>query len=61
MAMMIMMRNMTGKSTKKKNSNRLAQRPSEILKKARNKYVRENPITMEEIDKEIEKYRSGEM
>lgn len=40
---------------------RLAQRPSEILKKARNKYVRENPMTMEEIDKEIEQYRSGEM
>ena len=32
---------------------RLAEKPSNILKNARNKYVKDNPMTMEEIDKEI--------
>lgn len=39
--------------------NRLAEKPSDVLRKARNKYVKENPMTMEEIDVEIEKYRNG--
>lgn len=39
---------------------RLAEKPSNILKNARNKYVKDNPMTMEEIDKEIERYRSGD-
>ena len=38
--------------------NRL-EKPSDVLRKARNKYVKENPMTMEEIDMEIEKYRNG--
>jgi len=38
--------------------NRLAERPSNILRNARNKYVRDNPMSMEEINAEIEKYRS---
>lgn len=37
---------------------RLAQRPSNVLRNARNKYVRENPMSMEEINAEIERYRS---
>lgn len=36
---------------------RLAEKPSNILGNARNKYVKNNPMTMEEIDREIEKYR----
>ena len=40
---------------------RLAEKPSNVLKNARNKYVKDNPMTMEEIDKEIEKYRSEEI
>ena len=40
---------------------RLAEKPSNILKNARNKYVKDNPMTMEEIDREIEKYRGEEM
>lgn len=39
---------------------RLAEKPSNILKNARNKYVKDNPMTMEEIDREIEKYRGGD-
>lgn len=39
--------------------NRLAEKTSDVLRKARNKYVKENPMTMEEIDVEIEKYRNG--
>lgn len=38
--------------------NRLADKPSNILKTARNKYMRNNPMTMEEIDSEIQQYRS---
>ena len=37
---------------------RLAEKPSNMLKKARNRYMQENPMTMEEIDREIEQYRS---
>ncbi len=37
--------------------NRLSDKPSNILKTARNKYVRNNPMTMEEIDTEIQQYR----
>ena len=37
---------------------RLTEKPSNMLKKARNRYVQENPMTMEEIDREIEQYRS---
>lgn len=37
--------------------NRLAERPSGILKAARDRYVHENPMSMEEIDKEIQTYR----
>ena len=37
--------------------NRLAEKPSEILKTARDKYVQKNPLSMEEIDKEIQAYR----
>ncbi|MBD5450078.1 MAG: hypothetical protein HDR28_07990 [Lachnospiraceae bacterium] len=36
---------------------RLAEKPSNVLRNARNKYVRENPMSMEEINKEIERYR----
>ena len=38
---------------------RLAEKPSNVLRNARNKYVRENPMSMEEINTEIERYRSG--
>ena len=34
--------------------NRLSDKPSNILKTARNKYVRNNPMTMEEIDADFE-------
>lgn len=37
---------------------RLADKPSNILKSARNKYMKENPMTMEEIDTEISRYRN---
>lgn len=37
---------------------RLAEKPSNVLRNVRNKYVRENPMSMEEINAEIEKYRS---
>ena len=37
--------------------NRLSDKPSNILRDARNKYVHSNPMTMEEIDDEIKKYR----
>lgn len=37
--------------------NRLADRPSSILKRERNNYLKTNPMTMEEIDEEIETYR----
>lgn len=37
---------------------RLAEKPSNVLRNARNKYVRENPMSMEEINTEIERYRS---
>ncbi|MCM1267828.1 MAG: hypothetical protein NC302_07990 [Bacteroidales bacterium] len=36
---------------------RLAEKPSNILKKAREKYVNQNPMSMQEIDREIEAYR----
>jgi archaellum component FlaC len=37
---------------------RLADKPSSILKAAREKYLQKNPMTMEEIDEEIQNYRS---
>ena len=40
---------------------RLSDKPSNILKKAREKYVKQNPMSMEEIDVEIENYRSEKM
>ena len=36
---------------------RLYDRPSNVLRRARSKYTKENPMTMEEIDEEIQKYR----
>ena len=36
---------------------RLAEKPSNMLWNARNKFVRENPMSMEEINMEIERYR----
>ncbi len=36
---------------------RLADKPSNFLKAARNNYVKRNPMSMEEIDQEIEDYR----
>ena len=40
---------------------RLSDKPSNILKKAREKYVKQNPMSMEEIDVEIENYRSEKL
>lgn len=37
---------------------RLADKPSTVLLAAREKYVNKNPMTMEEIDREIQNYRS---
>lgn len=37
---------------------RLAEKQSNILWNARNKYTRETPMSMEEINAEIDKYRS---
>lgn len=37
---------------------RLADKPSSVLRAAREKYVNKNPMTMEEIDQEIQNYRS---
>lgn len=39
--------------------NRLAEKPSGTLKAARDKYVQKNPLSMEEIDEEIQAYRKG--
>ncbi len=36
---------------------RLADKPSSILRAAREKYVQKNPMTMEDIDQEIQNYR----
>lgn len=36
---------------------RLTAKPFDILKKAREKYVRTNPMSMVEIDEEIQQYR----
>ena len=36
---------------------RLSDKPSNVLKAARNKYMGKNPMSMEEIDEEIEAYR----
>lgn len=36
---------------------RLADKPSSILRMAREKYMKQNPMTMEEIDQEIQNYR----
>lgn len=36
---------------------RLADRPSGFLKAARNNYLKRNPMSMQEIDQEIEDYR----
>lgn len=38
-------------------ADRLAEKPSGILKRARSKYLKTNPMSMEEIDQEIESYR----
>lgn len=35
----------------------LTAKPSDILKKAREKYVRTNPMSMDEIDEEVQQYR----
>lgn len=37
---------------------RLAEKPSNVLRNAHNKFIRENPMSMEEINTEIERYRS---
>ena len=37
---------------------RLSERPSDFLRKAREKYVKQNPMSMKEIDDGIENYRS---
>lgn len=36
---------------------RLVDKPSNVLKTARNNYLQKNPMSMEEIDEEIETYR----
>ncbi len=36
---------------------RLTAKPSDILKRAREKYIRTNPMSMDEIDNEIQQYR----
>ena len=36
---------------------RLTEKPSNVLRAARKKYVEKNPMSMEEIDEEIETYR----
>lgn len=36
---------------------RLAVKPSNVLQNARNKYVNRNPMSMDEIDAEIQNYR----
>lgn len=36
---------------------RLADKPSSILRMAREKYMKQNPMAMEEIDQEIQNYR----
>lgn len=38
---------------------RLADKPSTVLSAAREKYVIKNPMTMVEIDQEIQAYRRG--
>ncbi len=38
---------------------RLAEKPSSILRAVREKYVQKNPMTMEEIDQEIQAVRQG--
>ena len=38
---------------------RLTDKPSSVLRAAREKYVNKNPMTMEEIDQEIQNYRSA--
>lgn len=45
-------------------ADRLSDKPSNILRKAREKHLKQNPMSMKEIDDEIENYRSkkrGEM
>ena len=37
---------------------RLSDKPSNVLRKAREKYVKQNPMSMKEIDDEIENYRN---
>lgn len=37
---------------------RLLDKPSNVLRKTREKYVKQNPMSMKEIDDEIENYRS---
>ena len=41
--------------------NRLAEKPSGFLKAVRDKYVQKNPLSMEEIDEEIQAYRKGKL
>ena len=41
--------------------NRLAEKPSGMLKAARDKYIQKNPLSMEEIDEEIQAYRKGKL
>lgn len=36
---------------------RLTAKPSDVLKRAREKYVRINPMSMDEVDAEIQQYR----
>ncbi|MCM1386421.1 MAG: hypothetical protein NC231_03775 [Bacillus sp. (in: Bacteria)] len=40
---------------------RLSDKPSNVLRQARQKYVKQNPMSMEEIDEEIERYRSEKL
>lgn len=37
---------------------RLSDKPSNVLRKAREKYLKQNSMSMKEIDAEIENYRS---
>lgn len=36
---------------------RLTAKPTDVLRRAREKYVRTNPLSMDEIDEEIQQYR----
>lgn len=45
---------------KQKSGTDMRQKPSNVLRTARNIYIRENPMSMEEINIEIERHR-GEL